>query len=770
MDPRARQLPARGEDGGLTAGKPNHLITSRSVYLQQHARNPVDWHPWGAEAIAAARARNVPMFVSIGYSTCYWCHVMERESFESADAAAVLNRVCVPVKVDREERPDIDEVMMTACQVFTQLTEGRASGGWPLNVLLDPVSLQPFFCGTYFPPQPAHGRPSFTQLLLAIEKAWHEDADGLRKQAAQIARHVSAQLGGIADQAAAGAPAPAPIGTDDQVAQVVDTLMRAYDPTNGGFGGAPKFPTPSYPTFLLATRGDVPSIESALRYSLDRMAVGGLFDQVGGGFHRYCVDATWTVPHFEKMLYDNAQLALVYTHAATRWGDAFYAGVARRTLDYVLREMTGPDGQFLSAQDAEVGAREGGNYVWTEAEVRTALAAGALASDEIDLAVRAYGLDRGPNFQDPHHPGAEPSNVLRLSARPSAVAKSLGVDAGALDGTLARANSVLLASRATRPQPITDDKTIAAWSGMMIEAMAECGEPYARAADRAADFVLTRMRGPDGGLLRVWRGGEAAVPAYLEDYACMANGLIALGRESDAVELLTVAHARFADPARGAWFDVSIGQNELWVRSRNLDDGAMPSGTSSVLRALVALSGTSEVCRAWATELIESVSDVVREQPVSASGIVLAAWKLRAGGVGGAARAGIGARAKAGAHPSVPAPSVPAPSVPAPSPVTFTAQRASDGLAAELTMVVAAGHHVSAGTDFEIAGSVISVTPLDAPTEAGWEGRVRFALALALKDAEPATIAVRWQVCTDRECRPPQVTNVSIEGSQSARA
>jgi hypothetical protein len=618
----------------------NRLRGSSSPYLLQHARNPVDWWPWCAEAIAEARRRDVPLFVSVGYSTCYWCHVMERETFESEPAAELLNATCVPVKVDREQRPDVDELLMTACQVFTQLTEGRPSGGWPLNVFLDPGTLEPFFCGTYFPPEPAHGRPSFGDLVRAVGRAWADDRPGMRDQAHRIADVVRRQMGGQESDPAQRAGGADALASAETAAHVASALVRLSDPSNGGFGGAPKFPTPPYPRFLLEAGG--PGAEQVVRKALDGMATGGVFDQAGGGFHRYAVDSSWTVPHFEKMLYDNGLLASLYADAHRRWGDPFHAEVARRTCAYVMREMTGEGGRFLSAQDAEVDAREGGNYVWTPAEARAALA--GLGPDDVSFAFRLYGLDGAPNFKDPHHPESPAVHVLRLPARPDALAAAWGMDARAFAAARGRVDAALLAARGRRKQPLTDDKTIAAWSGLMAEGLADAGDALAErafvdAAAAGARFVIERMRRPDGRLMRCWRDGTPEVPGFLEDHACMANACLAIARatcdagwRAHARDLMDAAERLFRDPASGTWYETEDGAADLFVRVRSTDDGAMPSGTSSALRASVALAeldaDAGRLGRAEAS--IDAIAPGLREQPVAASGSVLAARRLAA--------------------------------------------------------------------------------------------------------------------------------------------
>ncbi len=619
------------------AAPTNRLASSSSPYLLQHARNPVEWWPWGAGAIAEARGRGVPLFVSVGYSTCYWCHVMERESFEDPSAAALLNAVAVPVKVDREQRPDVDELLMTACQVFTQLTEGRPSGGWPLNCFLDPDSLEPFFCGTYFPPQAAFGRASFIDLVSAVRKAWTEDRQGMRDQAARIATVVRRQMGGIEADRATRAGAGAGLGSTDTVGQVAGALMRLHDPVNGGFGGAPKFPTPPYPRFLLEVGGA--GAEQAVRRTLDRMATGGIHDQVAGGFHRYAVDATWTVPHFEKMLYDNGLLASLYADAHRRWGDPFHAEVARRTCGWAIREMVGEDGRLLSAQDAEVEAREGAFHAWTPAQAEGAMDAAGLDRADLEFGLRLYGLDGAPNFSDPHHPEAEPLHVLRLADRPDALCRAWGMTPGEFAARRRRVDAALLASRNDRPRPLTDDKTLACWSGLMVEGLADAGDALAEpsfveAGAKAMRFVLGRMRRPDGRLLRAWRDGTAEIPGFLEDHAACANACLALARASGdaswverARELMDVAERVFLDPASGGWYDVDGASDELFVRVRSVDDGAIPSGTSMALRASLRLAArTGDDARAErARTAIDAVAGSMREQPVASSGTVLAA-------------------------------------------------------------------------------------------------------------------------------------------------
>jgi len=568
----------------------NRLARESSPYLLQHAHNPVQWWPWGPDAIAEARARDVPIFLSIGYSTCYWCHVMERESFENDQIAQVMNEHCVNIKLDREERPDLDDIYMAA----TMLTTG--SGGWPMSVFLEPDTLRPFYCGTYFPATSGHGRPAFPELVAAISEAFRQQRDQIRGHANDVAQavreHLAARATSSANVATLGAR---------HVAEALQQVLAAQDPAHGGFGKAPKFPQPVFLDFLLdgslraaddATRD---AIEFALRRALAAMALGGIFDQVGGGFHRYSVDAQWTVPHFEKMLYDNAQLAGVYAAASQLLADPFFDRIARRTLDFVLREMTNAKGGFHSAIDAEVDGREGLNYLWTRAQLLD-----ALGQDDGAFASEMYQADAGANFQDPHHPDAPPSNVLRLARRVDESAKLVGRDPQVVQERLDAINAKLLAARANRKQPRIDDKAIASWNGLMIAAFARAGrelnEPrYTQAAARAAEFARQNLLDAAGELRRSWRDGVHGPRAVLEDHAAMAMGLLELLRTDAshpfardlALSLLARIRTDFVDADTGVPYDTRDAQPDLFVRPRSTHDGAIPSATSLYLHALL---------------------------------------------------------------------------------------------------------------------------------------------------------------------------------------
>ncbi len=562
----------------------NRLANETSPYLLQHAHNPVDWWPWGDEAFDIARRQDRPIFLSIGYSTCYWCHVMERESFEDEATAAVLNAHFIPVKVDREERPDIDEVYMAAVQALNQ-----GQGGWPMSVFLEPARLKPFLAGTYFPPRDIHGRPSFRSVLEQIAGFWRERREEVERQAEQVASHVAEQLDVSAE----------PVGLQQGTVDIATaTLIEAADQVHGGFGGAPKFPQPIFLDLLMEAAWDDDRARAIVAHTFDRMAMGGIHDQVGGGFHRYSVDAQWIVPHFEKMLYDNAQLLTTAARLWQRSGDRYHRRVAEGIVRFITGRMVTADGGFCSALDAEVDSREGLTYLWTRDEIADALRA-AGSANLVDWTLDVYGVNNGPNFKDPHHPDAAPANVLHLRDHPSALAASSGIELDAWYRRLDEANAILLQTRDRRPQPAMDDKVIAGWNGLMIEALAEAGRimeqpAWIDLAAGAARFVLEHMVAGDGTLLRTHRWGQARIPAFLEDHAFLAAGLIALYRArwqgdwlTPAAALLENAEKTFGDLSRGGYFDSRAGQTDLFVRTRSIMDGAVPGGQSVMVGNLL---------------------------------------------------------------------------------------------------------------------------------------------------------------------------------------
>ena len=542
---------------------PNRLATSLSPYLLQHAHNPVDWFPWGEEALGRARAEDKPIFLSIGYSACHWCHVMERESFEHPEVAAVLNAHFVPIKVDREERPDLDDLYMDAVQALT----GR--GGWPMSVWLTP-DLRPFFGGTYFPREARNGMPGFVPLLRRIAELWATQRGDLEAQARGLAEELRQQAEGTG-----GDSLPA----EGVMEAALDQLRRVFDPRWGGFGPAPKFPQPMAVELILA-RGTTEDRAMALR-TLDAMGEGGMYDHLGGGFARYSVDDQWLVPHFEKMLYDNAQLAACYLSAFQATGEARYAQVARETLDYLLRDLRDSDGGFHSSEDADSEGEEGRFYVFTPAEVREALGEG----DGARFCV-AFGITEAGNFEHGR------SVVHRFSC-PEGAALAPGEDA-ALRGRLR-------AWRDRRVRPGKDDKVLAAWNGLALSALARGYQVlgdirYLDAAQACAAFLRRELWTGDG-LLRVGRGGKAHIPAFLEDYGAVAEGLVDLF-EADfnpawlrwAEGLAEAMLSRFLDAGGGGFFSTEAGQADLLFRQKPGFDNAVPSGNTLAARALLRLA------------------------------------------------------------------------------------------------------------------------------------------------------------------------------------
>ena len=554
----------------------NRLIRETSPYLLQHAYNPVDWYPWGPEALAQAAALKRPILLSIGYSSCHWCHVMERESFENEAIAALMNQHFICVKVDREERPDLDEIYMQAT-----LALNRNQGGWPMTVFLTPDQ-KPFFAGTYFPPTDRYGRPGFPTLLKKIAEYWEKDHDGVVAQAVNL----TARL-----QEGAHAPSPTTVG-EAELDVAVTQFAEDFDARQGGFGGAPKFPPATGLSLLLHCyqRTKDPHTLTMVRKTLDAMAAGGIYDHIGGGFARYSTDERWLVPHFEKMLYDNALLARVYVEAYQVTADETYRRVACETLDYILKEMTSPEGGFYSATDADSEGVEGKFFVWTPEDVRAAVD----SDEEARRFCAYYDVTAGGNW--------EHTNVLHTAKSVEAVANELSITAGELTETITRLRPKLYAVRAKRIAPGLDDKVITAWNGMMISAMAEAGRVfdiprYREAAERACDFLLTTLSTADGRLLRTYRAGTAHLNAYLEDYAYFAEGLIdtyeAGGEERYLLASVRLAErmlADFADSQHGGFFTTATGHEALIMRSREGPDGATPSGNAVAASVLARLS------------------------------------------------------------------------------------------------------------------------------------------------------------------------------------
>jgi len=611
-------LPA---DGGAEF---NRLIHEKSPYLLQHARNPVDWYPWGDEAFDRAKREDKPVFLSVGYSTCHWCHVMERESFENAEVARLINEHFIAIKVDREERPDVDEVYMTA----TQLLTGR--GGWPNSVWLTP-DRKPWYAGTYFPPEDRAGMPGFKTVLTRLADIWKERRQDVETQADQL---VAAMR-----QASAVPVADGDVLTRDLVTVAVNALRASFDERNGGFGGAPKFPPHSSLRLLLyeARRTGDESILNMVTHTLDAMALGGIHDHVGGGFHRYSTDTRWFLPHFEKMLYDNAQLARVYAEAFLITPDREYHRVAIGICDWVLREMTDPAGGFRSALDADSEGQEGKFYLWTRDQIHD-----ILGSDEGELFCRIYNVQADGNFRDEVTGDKPGTNILYLTRRLEQIAQAERIDPHQLRERLAVACGKLLGRRSQRVRPHLDDKVLTSWNGLMIGSLAHAGRAlsqprYTQAAQRAADFILETMMA-DGRLLRSYRDGQAKLNAYLDDYAFLADGLLELHQATgqprylgEAQRLTDAMLSRFGDASGGGFFFTADGHEDLLLRSKDPFDRAIPSGNSVAAGVLTTLGRLTDRARysEQAAATLQAFQSVVRRAPNAAAGFALAAaWHL----------------------------------------------------------------------------------------------------------------------------------------------
>jgi uncharacterized protein YyaL (SSP411 family) len=592
----------------------NRLAAETSPYLLQHADNPVDWFPWGEEAFQRSRADDKPLLLSVGYSSCHWCHVMAHESFEDLETAQMMNDLFVNVKVDREERPDVDGIYMNAVQAMT----GR--GGWPMTVWLTPEG-KPFFAGTYYPKDDRPGMPSFRRVMAAVAEAWSERREGVSEQA----DHVAASIGRVL-------PAGETIPGRDALVRAYEQISHAFDHEHGGFGGAPKFPQQPVLEFLLRAAGAewAPQAGSMVHHTLRRMAAGGIRDHVGGGFARYSVDGHWLIPHFEKMLYDNAQLARLYLRAWQSGGTEGSRDVAIETLEYLLRDLRHPEGGFFSAEDADSEGVEGKFYVWTDEEFRR------VTGDAADLAAAYFGVDRQGNFEGANH--------LFEAADYARVAADHGLDEADVRATVNLARGRLFAARSRRVRPGLDDKVVTAWNGLAIRAFAEAGaalgrERYLVAAGDAARFLLERLRRDDGRLLRSWGRGRAVVPGFLDDYAAVAIGVMTLYqatgdltwyREADHLVRRMVDLFRDED---GSWYSTGCDAQRLITRPKDQMDNPLPSGSSLAAEALLWLSlytGEAEP-RRYAEELILEAAMLVERYP-SAAGHLLSILTSMEGG------------------------------------------------------------------------------------------------------------------------------------------
>ncbi len=599
----------------------NRLIHEKSPYLQMHAHNPVEWYPWGEEALERARREAKPIFLSVGYSTCHWCHVMERESFENEEIAALLNQHFISIKVDREERPDVDRVYMT----FVQASTG--SGGWPMSVFLTP-DLKPFFGGTYWPPEDRYGRPGFVRILESVAKTWQNERERVVEHAAEVVEHL---------RQAVGAAATAPGRLSASVLEAATRRIESsYDAADGGFGGAPKFPRPVIFNLLLRTtaRTGEPEALGMTLHTLSRMAAGGLHDHLGGGFHRYSVDATWRVPHFEKMLYDQAQLAVSYVEAFQITHDAFFARTARDILDYVLRDLRGPEQGFYAAEDAdsliEEGKPERGEgafYVWRAEEIER-----TLKSDDFLLFAFYYDVRPSGNVAPENDLQGEfrGKNILHAIHSLHEAAEISGQSEAEVRRRLAAMGRKLLAARNQRPRPARDEKILTAWNGLMLSALARAApaldEPkYLAAAESAAAFLRAKLYDETSGRLRRrYREGEAAIDAFLEDYACLIEGLLDLYEASFQLEHLAWASRLqerqdqlFWDARDGGYFSTASATSDILLRMRDSYDGAEPSGNSVAALNLLRLARFTgrEEWRAKAEKTLEAFGRQLEQAP-----------------------------------------------------------------------------------------------------------------------------------------------------------
>ena len=611
--------------------KSNRLISEKSPYLLQHAHNPVDWYPWGDEAFEKARKEDKPIFLSIGYSTCHWCHVMEKESFENPEVARLMNETVVSIKVDREERPDLDSIYMTICQAMT------GSGGWPMSIVITPDK-KPFIAATYIPRESRFGLVGMLELMPRIRQMWASHKDELAEQAGQIASSFQEPS---ADYSAKYPDASARVDLgEDILHRAYKQLATNFDDLYGGFGEMPKFPTPHHLTFLLRywkRTGDEKALHM-VEHTLQSMRFGGIFDHIGFGFHRYSTDFKWLVPHFEKMLYDQALLAIAYTEAYQATGNEEYADTAQEMFTYVLRDMAAkaPEGGFYSAQDADSEGVEGKFYVWTDEEIRQ-----VLPEDEADLIIQVFNVEKEGNYSDEATGKKSGANILHLDRSMSeinisiniatAIASDLNIKVEELQDRLEAARQKLFDAREKRIPPSKDDKVLTDWNGLMIAALSKAaqvfGKPeYERAARNAADFILKNMRDPAGKLYHRFRDGESAVPAFLDDYAFFTWGLIELYETTfevsylkEALDITDYLLRHFWDEGDGGFYLTADNAEALIFRKKEIYDGAMPSGNSvsvSNLLRLGRITGNPEL-EEKASQIMRAFSDTVSATPIA---------------------------------------------------------------------------------------------------------------------------------------------------------
>ncbi len=587
--------------GGIEHAHTNALINETSPYLLQHAHNPVDWHPWGEDALAKAQAEDKPILLSIGYSACHWCHVMEHESFENEAIAKLMNENFVNIKVDREERPDLDQIYMNAVQMMT------GHGGWPMTMFLTPQGV-PFYGGTYYPPEDRHNMPGFPRILISVAEAY-------RAQPEQVANTSTAMLGEL--RRLGLAPASRDVLAEELLEASYRRIIKSYDEMNGGFGGAPKFPPAMTLEFLLHMhhRNGASEALEIVENTCRKMAEGGLYDQLGGGFHRYSTDAKWLVPHFEKMLYDNALLSRLYLHVYQLTRDDFARRVTEETLDYVVREMTDSSGGFYSTQDADSEGEEGKFFVWSRQEILN-----VLGEEDGKLFCDYFDVTEGGNF--------EGHNILNIKSSLEAVASKAGVEIARMQAVVERGRKILFELREKRIKPGRDEKILTAWNGLMLTAFAEAAavlkrDDYRKIAEANAGFALAKLE-RDGLLLRTYKDGEAKLNGYLEDYACLIEGLISLYEATGTLEWIEAARRlsetmieQFWDDEDGAFFFTGKSHEQLIVRSKDFMDNATPSGNSVAafaLQKLGLLTGEEKYAR-LAVTIFRALADQIRRYP-----------------------------------------------------------------------------------------------------------------------------------------------------------
>jgi uncharacterized protein len=765
----------------------NELIHETSPYLLLHAHNPVDWYPWGPEALERAKAEDKPIFLSVGYSTCYWCHVMERKVFSNPEIATAMNALFINIKVDREERPDLDEIYMTATQILTE------HGGWPNSVFLTP-DLLPFYAGTYFPPEDSVGRPGFPKVLKAIFDAWTERRTELIASAEKVAGAIRTVTRGNIESA------PNQPLDEKLVASGVDYLRTRYNAAYGGFGSAPKFPSPTNLELLLSEyqlKNDNSPLKMT-RHTLDMMAYGGMYDQIGGGFHRYSVDAKWLVPHFEKMLYDNAQLAKVYLQAYQLTKNPLYRRVADETFGFIFREMTSPEGGFYSALDAETDAEEGKYYVWTDEEIQK-----TLGKKEAKLFMAVYGVDKGANF--------EGKSILYLpNPTEKAAEQAKKVSEAQLLEELTPLKTKLLKAREKRKRPLLDTKVIVSWNGLMVDAFAYGYEVlgdtrYRDAATKAADFILKEMRGEDGRLMHTYRNGVVKYDGYLDDYAFFVRGLLALHRATDDERWLREARGLtdtmiqlFWDDEGGGFYFTLADQQHLLVRTKNPYDSAIPSGNAVAANNLLALAQRTgeKTYLDRAEKTLQSFTGMMAQSPGGFMQMLLALNRYlstdwtKIGKANDEVGIDILALPKVQSVERLAFPSGDA-LVKSLASVSSKQVNAKTPFDVKVQLEIAKGWHINANppSQKELIPTTVSVNP-DAPVEVVsvnypkgesvhfdfsgesldvYSGRVTISMKLKLKrgvsseKAFPLDLTLKYQACDDQQCLAPSTQTIRVE-------